>query len=215
MGLYSWVPPAIPGPCKVSSSPMGCRGSSQERATVHPQLAQPQQQRRAPTRCWGGIPPPHCWAIQEGSCCFMEDMHKYSFLKAFARLKYTPAQSRPEPRAERKIFWDTSSSSSAIIKSLWWRQEVEGSYTPLAFCPRHWLLLSQTCLWTLRFLSLSSDFLIVQNASSSSSGGPGEDVECRASLARSLTCVSDQRKFGMRRAKDAMLTSAKPSRTAG
>lgn len=92
VGLHSWVPPAIPGLCKVSSSPRSCRGSSQERAMVHPRPAQPQQQRRAPRRCWGPISPSHCWVIQEESCCFIEEMHKYSSLKAIAGLKYAPPE---------------------------------------------------------------------------------------------------------------------------
>lgn len=56
----------------------------------------------------------------------------------------------------------------------------------------------------------------MQDASSSSSAGPREDAEHRdsSSLAGLLTCVSDQRTFGMSCAEGAVLPSAKRSRTA-
>lgn len=100
MALHGWVPSAIPRPCMVSSSPVSDRGSSQERTVVHPRPAQPRQQRRAPRRCWGAISPPHCWVIQEGSCSFIEEMYKFSSLKALDGLKYIFPQSRPESTAE-------------------------------------------------------------------------------------------------------------------
>jgi len=124
MGLHSWVSPAIPGLCKVSCSPTGCRGSSQERAIAHPRPAQPQQQRRSRRRWWA-ISRSHCWVIQEGSCCFIEEMHNYSSSKVFARLKYTLPPSRPEPRAE--LSFSGTCPAAAVLSSKAFSGGVEGS----------------------------------------------------------------------------------------
>lgn len=145
--LHSWVPPAVPGPRKVSSSPMRCWGGSQERAMAPPQPAQPQWQRSSEK-------------MLESSflTSLLGDprgiLLKYSALKAFAGVKHPPPRADQSPGLNSALLGHVQQQQRHHQKPLV-ETGVEGSYVPMAFCPRH-SSLSRACgLWV---FSLSEMF---------------------------------------------------------